>query len=110
LSRKYLSLVCVLSCFSAYARADEPIRAFWDGNTLYASCITRGNAASCDGYIAGVADTLEMTRTICIPPRVTSGQLVDVVIKFLKDNPESRHYAGASEATIALGRAFPCQK
>src|SRR5579872_350884 len=83
-------------------RSAQP--SFETGNTLYAVC-TSGNQARCAGYIVGVADVFQSQNTtpVCLPTGVTGLQLVDVVKKYLADNPAERHYAAPSEIQLALG-------
>jgi hypothetical protein len=68
----------------------------------------------CEGYITGVSTALNdkgiSKVKLCIPDGVSSGQLVLVVKKWLKDNPEKLHYAGAAIVAFAAIGAFPCPK
>ena len=86
---------------------------FVNGNQLFSKCDDDGdtpNGIGCLHYIAGVADTLLMHKEICAPNGVTVRQLADIVTKYLRDNPEVRHFTAASDTTVALARAFPCSK
>jgi hypothetical protein len=60
------------------------------------------------GYLSAVAD---MTRgTIqCPNPNVTYGQAQDVVIKFVKENPEIRHFPASQIVTFILKQTWPCK-
>ncbi len=40
---------------------------------------------------------------------VTNGQVRDVVVKYLKDHPEERHFLASILAVKALSKAFPCK-
>jgi len=82
---------------------------FEDGNTLYAKC-NENQRIYCMGYVTGVADLLQGQNTngVCLPQGVVVGQLVDVVKKFLKEHPETRHFTATSEIQVALEGAFPC--
>lgn len=97
------SILVIQSCFVPPAAAG-----YYDGNELLNACepgssetgrgITEG---LCMGYIAGVVDDfaalrLVQKKTSCIPRNVTVGQLKDVVVKYLKENPEKRNWWGAS--------------
>lgn len=66
--------------------------------------------AACLNYVLGVADTLGATRNACLPPDVTEDTIREIVIKYLRDNPESRHVGAASQVGISLMAAFPCKK
>ncbi|ARM86469.1 hypothetical protein RHEC894_CH00108 [Rhizobium sp. CIAT894] len=45
----------------------------------------------------------------CVPDRVTSGQMVDVVCKWLDDHPADRHKYGPSLIASAFENAWPCE-
>jgi hypothetical protein len=71
---------------------------------------------SCLGYIQGFRDTEAIheqalaNATFCIPSEVENGQLVLVILKYLKANPESLHQNRAFLTFMALGTAYPCAK
>ena len=46
---------------------------------------------------------------LCIPDTVTKGQLLDIVKKFLNDNPADRHEQALPLVQYALGKAFNCK-
>lgn len=73
----------------------------------------------CTSYIIGVAEGYETTlkniysgrdRIICVPNNVTRGQAARVVLKYLKNNPETLHYPASYQTLVALQKAFPCKK
>jgi hypothetical protein len=74
-------------------------------------------SAFCMGYIQGVTHTengislsiTPMTK-LCIPDDVTLSQLKDVLIAYLKDRPEERHWAAWSLVHNAINDAFPCPR
>lgn len=90
---------------------------FQTGNQLYERCnnsseVDRG---FCIGYAAGVADMLtiqelvgERPKRLCVPVEVTGGQLSDVVVKGLRDDPASRNQTASGLAAISIIEAFPC--
>ena len=70
---------------------------------------------ACIAYVSGLVDGLHMgpiankgPLIICPPAGVITAQHRDIIIKYLKDNPENRQYDTAVLATVALQRAFPC--
>lgn len=67
---------------------------------------------ACYFYSTAVADVLATTVVnnfrACIPKAVKSEQVRDVVIKFLDDHPELRHYAASGLVAEAISKAFPC--
>jgi hypothetical protein len=80
------------------------------GNDLVADCQLKIPVAEgyCYGYVHGAHDALGMITEFCSPDDVVGKQLVDIVMKYLKENPENLHYNAASLVTSALIRAFPC--
>jgi hypothetical protein len=103
-----------------------------DGNSLAEFCKespkpTNGlemlHWGMCAGYIVGIKDAENTTKlslkaakmedkrtlTFCIDQRVTNGQLIDVVNKFLKDHPELLHLSAAMLVHGALAHSFPCE-
>ena len=69
----------------------------------------------CLGYIVGVVDSFNTTyalkgseRVFCIPPGVTSGQLVLVMKKSMEEHPETLHLPASAHTLSALTAAFPC--
>jgi|SRR5215469_4451814 len=88
-------------------------KAFHSANELYASCDPDPRASACTEYVAGVTDGLwsldSHLTEICLPDGVVLNQAVDVVVKWLKDNPAQRHYSASSDIEVALREAFPCE-
>ena len=86
----------------------------YTGNNLVEHCKDKDayfGSGFCHGYIAGVGSMLTWAserNRICIPDGVTGGQVVSIVRKYLKENPESLHESGDLLVTIALRKAFPC--
>lgn len=85
------------------AAQDVRLEMFVTGNDLYDRC-TESTAAStyvanyafCRGYIYAAADfygtvAAENGRPSCRRAGVTGQQIVDIVIKYLRDHPEERH-------------------
>lgn len=91
---------------------------FMDGNKLYDLCTAQGHPmleGACSGYIMGVADDLAgindvMPTAACLPENVTTEQAHDIVVGFLRDHPEKRHFTAEYLVGIALNGAFPCPK
>ena len=108
-----LVLIGVLSLWPACAlpqTANKSMTAFVGGNELFKRCSRTGaDLLFCQGYIAGIADTLELTAEICLPQNSDLRQSSDVVTNYLRGHPETRHRAAASEAADALKQAFPCK-
>lgn len=96
---------------SAYA---QQVPTFIDGNKLYFNCTEPRLPTT--AYSLGVADTYQLLEfngekpslRFCIPNEVQASQIVDVVCAYLKENPATRHQAGARLVTVALAKAWPC--
>ena len=76
---------------------------FLTGNQLYADCTAERGTASylesitrCNGYVIGTMDSfdvyteLEKNTRVCIPGRVNTAQLRDLVVAELRANPAVR--------------------
>jgi Rap1a immunity proteins len=101
----------------------------WSGNDLYRFCAgasTYHDAGVCLGYVVGVTDAssqalIPYTRlTIseigtrggaewCLPKGVETGQMVDVVTKYLESHPADRHIEADYLVAHALAEAWPCE-
>ncbi len=103
---RHLIIVMALTLLSSWpAHA-----AFKSGNDLLEYCEKEKGSFDrgvCGGYIIGVVDN--SGTQICLPDGVIVGQLQDVVVQFLKNNPNSRHYTGSSIVALSLKKAFPCK-
>jgi hypothetical protein len=104
-------------------RAGAQAQAFYSGNDLNNFCNHQPGsleAGICGGYIVGIADALGATDKgvplsiagwrACIPTGVSrSGQVVDIVTKWLRESPQHLHYPAPSLVAAALAEAFPCR-
>jgi hypothetical protein len=86
---------------------------FRSGNELLEDCNEK-NVLFCLGYIAAISDGLNGNGIngyeACIPKTVTAGQLVDIVVQYLRLNPAERHFAAAVLVADAISTAFPCRR
>ena len=85
---------------------------FQDGNTLLTLCEAEpiSQRSMCLAYISGVIDGhLSVSDSLyCAPGNVTAGQLMGIVVEYLRGNPDQRRYSAASTIGTALTQAFPC--
>jgi hypothetical protein len=114
-----LALTVVLlagSAGSSQPKAGEQERTVsdLDGNDLLRLCTSElpVDVTFCMGYVEGVRDglvwgTIERKPSFGIPAQVKSGQLKDVVVKYLKEHPENRHKEAGFLTIGALKDAFP---
>jgi len=70
----------------------------------------------CTGYIEGVRDglmfaavSLKSEPFFAVPNEAKMEQLKDIVVKYLRDNPETRHKPAGMLTFIALKQAFSRQ-
>lgn len=81
---------------------------------------TSGSSANqmmCFGYIEGLARRDELARWMApataylceLPAGVTKGQMQAIVVRYIREHPETWHFDGASQALMALKKAF-CTK
>lgn len=90
--------------------------AFMTGNTLLSHCDEPDAIGTtyCVAYVVGIADMMNDGisiggRRACLPGGVTSFQVRDIAVAYLRRNPQSRHYIAASIVAVALADAFPCR-
>ena len=102
-TRIILAAIFLLAPTSAFSA-----KGFVSGDDLFSKCGI--NNPLCTGYITGVADIMSTNDDICLPKNGTIQQIVDIVVKYLSDHPQKRHYSASSEAGVALMQAFPCSK
>jgi hypothetical protein len=81
---------------------------FLDGNKLLSDIKgSHGFQMSALGYVMGVADAIQ-NAVACVPPSVTSGQVLDMVRNYLEATPAVRHLTADMIVTHVLKQAFPC--
>ena len=44
----------------------------------------------------------------CAPSSITQGQVADIVVLWLEQNPSLRHYSVATVVIAAMSQAYPC--
>jgi hypothetical protein len=79
------------------------------------------HAVACIGYVEGVVQGIseeanyahamtnqEPPRPFCLPENSDNGQLIRVVLKYIRNHPEKAHLQTSLLATLALRDAFPC--
>lgn len=96
-----------------------PAQAYNTGNELYSDCQEPDASVRksvCLGFIIGVANRDRLERWMesgqaytCEMAGVTAGQMLDVVVRHLRVNPETRHQDAAGLVGVALQRAFCSQ-
>ena len=90
---------------------------FKTGNDLYNDCGNQRSSAwmGCYGYVVAIADAFQAGNKIngysaCLSPAVEAGQLIDVVVNYLRLKPADRHYDATGLVAHAMSDAFPCSR
>jgi len=112
------AIAALLLATSLVANAQNPFikstRAFKSANQLYTDCTSTSqfDQGSCWGYIVAAADIANGLTDIdvCLPPGVTTQEVVDVAKKYLSDNPAERRYSAHSTVIASLRKAYACPK
>jgi hypothetical protein len=111
----------LIGVLSALVYAVPSYGQFLDGNRLFELCDDDApdyKQEVCLGYVMGVTDVLvshsdveiEQRIGLCVPQGVGAAQLRDIVVRYLKQHPEERHYAALKTVGAAVRDAFPCAK
>ena len=107
--RLSFTLACLLLSGTAFAQRVSNV----NGKTLMAAC-TGKQAETCDAYLDGFADAIleegKANAAACVPRTATGTEIRDVVVTWLKANPQSQHEHGAEITKSALAKAYPCTK
>jgi hypothetical protein len=95
------------------ASLSSPVQAM-TGNELKRNCGDTGaKYGLCVGFVVGVVDGVLIDSPpdsiICVPDGVSHGQMKDIVLKYMNDNPANLHFPAALLVFFALGEAFPCE-
>ena len=99
-------LASALLIFPENARSQS---VFDTGNDLLSMCDDKLGGSHCLGTAVGYADMLFWMKLICSTGTITKGQVIDIIKKYIRDNPAERHKAAAGLAYAALTKAFPCK-
>jgi hypothetical protein len=86
--------------------ASTPAAAYFDtGNEVYERCIAPNKTSKRQICLATASAYLDMMRALgysCTADNLTRRQVADVLVKFLKENPESRQKSGPSLAMAGI--------
>ena len=114
--------VSLLILIMIFGLASPTIAGYYDGNRLHSACEDEDyfSQGVCLGYIVGSVAMLADLQSAdvfrpffkadCVPTeQVQTGQIRDVVKKYLREHPEERHFLGSVLVITALREAFPCK-
>jgi len=106
-----MALVTACLFWSTASFSADQVNGFENGNDLYTRCISADvqYVAYCSGYVAAMTDILNAQRGACPPAQMPLKQSVDIVTNYLRDHPETRHYAAWQQGFKAISAAFPCR-
>ena len=99
--------------------SSQQARFFATGNDLFRFCSAGGATSEslCNGYVAGVVDTVGVfeaifgvTKITCVEKNVSNEQVKQIVMQYLTAHPETRHLGAAGLVFAALQPAFPCKE
>ena len=91
-----------------------PAAAYFDmGNEIYERCIAPDKSPNHQICLATASAYLDMMSALgysCTSDKLTRRQVADVLVKFLKENPENRQKSGPSLAIEAFSKGFGCKR
>jgi Rap1a immunity proteins len=112
---KCLLAGAVIAAISLGAAQAADVRSFTTEIDLLEDCQSGdvGKRFACAGYIAGVADALDASRSVdgvpaCVPIQVELGQVKDTVVRYLEQHPAVRNTSAASLVRVAINNAWHC--
>src|SRR5712692_747025 len=112
--RTVILAVLVLTISSA-AKAQKTSDIINRGDDFLAVCQYENNRPPdvCLAYVAGVAGTLALNwsdtgQRICVPTNATLKTTLDLVLQYIKDNPEKRHQKICVRGAETARRAGSC--
>jgi hypothetical protein len=115
LVRLFLALV-VAVCVTRPAATEDVAR----GNNFYTLCSDAvGPTADrlvCLAYVKGLYDMAGYLQPpskaglVCAPDAVTMDQYLDILLKYLRDNPERRQALTAELMWEAVSKVYPCAR
>ena len=89
-----------------------PAGADWlRGHRLLAQCELDASHAEwtfCDGYVTGVAESLNLGGAICPPDEMDPNTLADITLDYLREHEEVLHQVSFALTGRALKQAYPC--
>jgi hypothetical protein len=113
-------LACGILLLGALHAPPAEAGIYLSGTDLFADCsvpkenpVYFSRTERCTGFIAGVVDATEGIRSLqgkpyCIPEDVTLGQLNEVVLAYMQNNPANRSLAASALVIAAVGNTYSC--
>ena len=114
--------IVLITCASVFAQEVPDSRDFYqacraavkDVNGEQVSVIEAADGGFCAGYIAGLNEGLMIASkrkklNYCLPGPISGEQMVRVVEKYLRENPQELHKPMSINTIAAMMKAFPCK-
>jgi hypothetical protein len=113
-------LALFAATFSGGGARAQSTSAFENGESLLMLCESgppKGlpiQMGMCIGYVTAISDAHSYPLSIgghriCMPKRpIARGEVLDIVVKWLRNNPRERHHAAPYLVSKALAETFPC--
>ena len=104
--RMLFRVACVLTI--AVPAAPSASAFTLDANQLFELCAAQNPI--CTGYVMGVADARDNDRngiSFCVPPGASKAQLQEVVVNYLRKNPD-RRFPAPLLVSAAFAEVFKC--
>ena|SRR6266702_1399707 len=106
-------LALVVTGSMAAASIAHGAAGFIDGSELLSRCKSenRDQQHFCAGYINGILDLRQAQRWVngdpfCLPSKDKPEKAIDVVTRYLDDNPDERHIPAAISVDTAIENAW----
>ncbi len=108
---KYLFAAFALAAGMSAAHAQRSSNV--NGVVLMKAC-TAHQTDTCDAYLDGFGDAIraggKTGALACIPANTTGTELRDVLVAYLRANPQTQHEKGEMITRLAFQKAYPCRK
>jgi hypothetical protein len=124
---RYLIAILLLSCWASAQVSDQSLNAPDSGTNFMRVCNAVDSSATtkgiCLGYVLGTTDGIKLGVRVehgivaattaneplfCLPSEVTSGQLLRILVKYIKAHPEQEHWQTPTLILTAAMDSFPC--
>jgi len=114
-----VTATCALAAISSSASGQSPVD-LYTGNFWLKQCTSKDASpqAACLGMVMAV-DSYGMLLSkespgsqfvFCRPGQVKIGQMKDIAVKYMEDNPARQHLMFVGLVTEAMQKAYPCKQ
>jgi hypothetical protein len=106
-----IRLILIIASLIATPAMGQAPQDFKSGNAFLRACTPSDRGASCLVYTLGVYHGFrEGSDSVCLPKGVDTGQLLQVGLAFIRENPKAAHYGPGGLMVASWIEAFPCSK